>query len=531
MTTSEKGAFAREATGLTRQISGFDAFLGNILAMGIAYFFVFEFFATLLFPGVDLPVTIVVTLIPGVVVALLYYLFTVAMPRTGGDYVWTSRALGAPLGFMTNMVLTFTWLASMATAVAWGISYGLVPSLAAAGLVGDDSSLSSLSTTLSNPDTAFGLSCVLIALFILPIVLGTRVAFRVMLAMFLISLVGALVTVVAFFSAPNATFVANFNHYSGMDYQTTITTAALPLGFAAGATLTGSIFTMTNFLGFFSSAYFSGEVKRVQRSQVVAMFGSLIFLMVIAFLIYGSAYYSAGSNFLDAISLLYATGNNYLLPAVPTLNLLVAFASPNPAVVLISGIALLATGLGGATLFAFVCVRNLFAWSFDRILPMALTRLDAKRGSPYYAVAVILVVAILLEAVYYFTQFFTYYVFATLNLFIVFTMVSIAAIAFPYRLKSVFESSPAIVRRKIGSIPVITLLGVVGVAVNVYFGWATAQPAISPTPSGGILVQYLSYATVPLTIIAAFVIYGVSYFVRRSQGIELGAAFKEIPPE
>jgi APA family basic amino acid/polyamine antiporter len=110
--------FARDATGLTRQIGAWDAFLGNILAMGVSYFFVFAYFASLLFPGANLPVTVFVTLIPGIVVALLYYLFTVAMPRTGGDYVWTSRILHPSLGFMTNVVLTFTWLSSIATAVA-----------------------------------------------------------------------------------------------------------------------------------------------------------------------------------------------------------------------------------------------------------------------------------------------------------------------------------------------------------------------------------------------------------------------------
>ncbi|MGA2198981.1 MAG: hypothetical protein ABSG45_03490, partial [Nitrososphaerales archaeon] len=150
---------------------------------------------------------------------------------------------------------------------------------------------------------------------------------------------------------------------------------------------------------------------------------------------------------------------------------------------------------------------------------------------PNYAVAVILVIAVLLTGVYYYTSFFTYYVFATLNLFIVFTMVSIAAILFPYRLKSVFEASPGIVRKKLGSIPMITILGIIGVIVNVYFGWAATQPAVSPPPSGSILVQYLAYATVPLTVIAGFVIYGISYVVRKRQGIVLGAAFKEIPPE
>jgi|HubBroStandDraft_6_1064221.scaffolds.fasta_scaffold1914772_1 hypothetical protein len=90
---------------------------------------------------------------------------------------------------------------------------------------------------------------------------------------------------------------------------------------------------------------------------------------------------------------------------------------------------------------------------------------------------------------------------------------------------------PGVVRKKLGGVPAITILGIIGVVVNVYFGWATALPAISPSPSGTILVQYLAYATVPLTIVAAFVIYGISYTVSKRQGIALGAAFKEIPPD
>jgi APA family basic amino acid/polyamine antiporter len=269
--SSGNKVFLRDATGLTRQISGWDAFLGNILAMGIAYFFVFEFFATLLFPGVDLPVTVLVTLIPGVVVALLYYLFTVAMPRTGGDYVWTSRILTPSVGFMTNLVLTFTWMTSLAVAVAWGISYGVVPMTAALGIINKNPGLLSLAGTLGSTNVSFALSVVLIVAFIAPLLAGTRVAFGVMWTMFALSLAGALVTVAAFYSAPQATFASNFNALSGMNYNAAISNAALPLGFTLAATLTGSIFTMTNFLGFFSSAYFSGEMKRVARSQLLAV--------------------------------------------------------------------------------------------------------------------------------------------------------------------------------------------------------------------------------------------------------------------
>ncbi len=234
---------------------------------------------------------------------------------------------------------------------------------------------------------------------------------------------------------------------------------------------------------------------------------------------------------MNALSNLIGTGSSsYVLPAAPVLNFLVAFANTNPYVIMLSGIALLATGLGGATLFAFVCVRNLFAWSFDRLMPSAMTKLDAKRGAPYVAAIVILICAILFEAVYYYTTFFSFYLYATLNLFIVFIMVSIAAIVFPFRLKSQFNSSPSIITKRVGNIPVISILGVVGVIVNGYFGYATTSPAITPLPNS-VGLQTLAFASVPLTIIAAFVIYGVSYYARKSQGIELGLAFKEIPPE
>jgi amino acid transporter len=527
----QQGIFAREATGLTRQIGAWDAFLGNILAMGVSYFFVFAYFASLLFPGADLPITVFVTLIPGVVVALLYYLFTVAMPRTGGDYVWTSRILHPSLGFMTNLVLTFTWLSSLAVAIAWGISYGLVPSLAAVGLVDRNSAAANLATWLSSTTNAFALACILIVLFVLPVMLGVRAPFKVMWVLFGIALIGTLVTIAAFLSTPNGTFITNFNHLSSMNYASTIKTAGLTPGFAVGVTITGSIFTMTNFLGFFSSAYFTGEVKRVARSQVIAMFGSLFFLVAIALLVYSSLYYSVGADFLNALTNLQGTGNAaYKLPAVPVINFLVAFANTNPYVIMISGIALLATGLGGATLFAFVGVRNLFAWSFDRLMPTAMTRLDSKRGAPYVASIVILACAIIFAAVYYFTSFFTFYVYATLNLFIVFIMVSIAAIVFPFRLKSQFAASPSIVSKKVGGVPLISILGVIGVIVNGYFGYATTSPSVTPPPTGALL-STLAFASVPLTIIAAFVIYGIAYLVRRSQGIALGLAFKEIPPE
>ncbi len=404
--------------------------------------------------------------------------------------------------------------------------------LAALGLLNSDPNLISLSSTVTSPPTSFILTVVLISLFTLPIFLGTKNAFRIMWALFAISIIGTVVTVIAFYSTPQSAFIANFNRLSGMNYQQAITDAAIPLGFTVTATLTGSIFTITDFLGFYTSAYFAGEVKQVNRSQLIAMYGSLFVIAIVSMLIYGSVYYSVGPDFLNAISLLSVSGaKSYTLPALPVINFLVVFASPNPFVVIMSGLALITTGLAGATVFVYICVRNLFAWSFDRIMPSGIAALDSKRGTPYVAILVIYLSGVAMAAAYYYTPFFTYYVYATFNFFLAFILVSIGAVVFPYRAKSIFDSSPALVRKKFGGIPMMSILGIVSIIVNAYLAYATFQPAVTPAPSGPPFVQFIAYALVPMTVIAAVVIYAIAYAYRRSRGMNLKLVFSQIPPE
>jgi len=248
-------------------------------------------------------------------------------------------------------------------------------------------------------------------------------------------------------------------------------------------------------------------------------------------LVYSSAYHAVGSDFLNAISLLAGSGSsNYLLAAPPVLNFLVAFAMPNPLIIFLSSLALIATGLATATVFSFVCVRNLFAWSFDRLMPTSIAKIDSKRGSPYVAIGIIWMLSILFVAVYFYTIFFQFYIYSTLEIFIAFILVSIAAVIFPFTKKDMFNSAPLFVKKKIGRVPWITVLGVLGIALNGYLAYATLQPAVTPPPSGS-LIRTLAYAVVPVTIIVAFAIYSVSYAYRRNQGFDLRLAYKEIPPE
>ena len=50
-----KGYFVREATGLTRSISGLDALIANLATMGVTTPIFYMYFASLLYPGVTPP--------------------------------------------------------------------------------------------------------------------------------------------------------------------------------------------------------------------------------------------------------------------------------------------------------------------------------------------------------------------------------------------------------------------------------------------------------------------------------------------
>jgi amino acid transporter len=400
--------------------------------------------------------------------------------------------------------------------------------------VGSNPGLVTLATTIGSPPTNFLVTIAIQSVFVLSTLLGNKNVFRILWVMFTVALIGALVTSFAFLSTPTSTYISNFNRLSGMDYAKTISAASsagLSPGPLIAATLTGLIFTVTNFFGFFSSAYFTGEVKQIRRSQVLAMFGSLVILAGIALLVYGSALNSAGQDFLTAMSFLFGTGNAaYTVPAAPVLNFMVTFAVPNQAIVFLAGLALIVTSFATSIIFTFVCVRNLFAWSFERIMPSGLAKLSG-RGAPYVAIIVIWVLSLVFTYVNYYTPFFSFYVYATLAIFVTFVFVSIAAIAFPYRRKDIFSGSPSATKKMVGGLPAIVILGILGLVANVLLSYATLLPSVNPPPSGGPLLQALAYAAVPLVGVSALVIYAIASLYRKGQGIDMRRAFMEIPPE
>src|SRR5690349_20907396 len=87
--------------------------------MGLLYGFDIVVFTPAFYPGTNPLVGILVGLVLAIPVASVYALFSVAPPRSGGDYVWVSRILNPGLGFVVNFAVTSLTLSIAGSMAPW----------------------------------------------------------------------------------------------------------------------------------------------------------------------------------------------------------------------------------------------------------------------------------------------------------------------------------------------------------------------------------------------------------------------------
>jgi hypothetical protein len=123
----------------------------------------------------------------------------------------------------------------------------------------------------------------------------------------------------------------------------------------------------------------------------------------------------------------------------------------------------------------------------------------------------------------YFTSFITVQVNLVFLFAIVWILTSVSAIILPYRRKNIFETSAA--HGKLGGIPVLTLLGILGVVLFGYLGYnSTTNSAVGPFALGAQLF-------IVALIIAPLAIYATSYYYNKARDLDLRLVFGQLPPE
>jgi APA family basic amino acid/polyamine antiporter len=515
-------AFVRRTSGLVRSLNAWDVLWYNILWMAPTAITVYGIWAQQLFPGVDLPTTAILSVLISLVIGLFYAMFSAAMPRSGGDYVWISRTLHPILGFMGIFFLFVAILGIAGSYVPWFTQWGLAPILTFNGYP-------QLAQMISDINFNFVLAIVIYILFAILISRGAKIT------MIFLSILGIIIVIswVAFvgtlLTTPISAFKANFDAFSGMNYDQVITHAqslGIPTTAVASATLLGVVLTYLNFTGFNSSVYMAGEIKNVQKNQLYGIIAAILIFGLIDYLVYYASYVGMGQAFIIAIANLAGRADPmYTLPFPPFLHFLFQYSTRNPFIFSLECFGWSMMTIGAILTYVFFGVRVVFATSFDRILPSALSKVDSRYNSPYAALIFTTVVAIFMQVLWSYTPLLNYFVYLILGWMIFQGLASIAGIVFPYTHKDVFETSPAIARIKVGSVPALSILGFGSLLLSIWVGWASVAPAYVGTANPA----YVAFVFALFGLGA--IIYIASWAYHKSKGISLDLVFKQIPPE
>ncbi|MEM4719064.1 MAG: APC family permease [Nitrososphaerota archaeon] len=514
--------YVRRASGLVRNISAWDAMIFNIMVMAPMAILVYGVWASIIYPGAHLPTTALLAIPISIIIGLFYAIFSIAMPRAGGDYIWVSRILHPSIGYAMNFFLFMLVLSVAGAYIPWFTQYVLSSILEVHGLV-------DLAAAVSTNEFAFAFAVVYYLICAAIISRGAKATTKVLWAYFILVLIGLAIYAGSMLLVGRHAFAANFTAATGVSYTKIIeeaVKAGYPQGFLLSATLLGLTFTYINFLGFHFSVYLAGEIKEVHRSQIIAIVGAVLIFGLISWLAYEVSYAGMGGEFLGALSYLYAIGSEtYPLGAREPFFMWLFRYAVDPTTYTVFMIGWGAMVLAAILTYVASAVRFVFAWAFDRVVPTFLSNIDVRYHSPYAALIFVTVVAIIFQALWLWTPLLQYFAYIVFGWMIMQIITSIAAIVFPKVRRDIWDRSPPIVRARIGPIPVLSILAVIAIILAAYLGYASISPAFVGELDPGIMAF-----TIGLYVIG-FIIYFISSLYHRVKGIPLELSFKELPPE
>ncbi len=530
--------FARKASGLTRVVSPWTALAYSFVAPNITQASFYLLWAVTLYQGANMhwAIMFMLSLIP---FAAIYVYFSSSMPRSGGEYIYISRVLTPFLGFISSWTLTIVGLNWQGNNTNFVINWGFGHSILQMGLIYKNQALIDLGIEMAKPQGSVlvwvcGTISLILSFYVIykgiklfmKFVWGALILTWVMLAIF-----------AAVMLSVNPTIVANgMKLLMNIDYQNVLQQAKdlgwQPGSFTIMATIMAGLTYMNlTCLGSTYSANIAGEIKRVDKAQPLAQYGSIIMFIIYYQIFTYVTYHGVGVDMMQAISKLNAAGADYpIFKSFPQVPFLLVFATQNPILLLLGGS--FAWGLinwVGAMGLAFAPVRNLFAYSFDGMLPSKLNEVN-RWGSPVYAVGLGFIISWFQFTVNCITPLLSAYQLYTITIwFFGWIFLSIAAIVFPWKRKDIWEKSPEVTRQKIFGMPGIVVAGVAGLIISLAAVYFTLIPPLmgssitSQLPA--LLVSFGFYMILPI------ILYFLAMYLNKRKGVPIEKRFKEVPPD
>ena len=548
--TPEK-LFVRRSSGLVRDISTSKAAFYNMsMSIGAAGGLILGYlalFPLMLIAGVPLfSWTMLLVAIFMLIFGFIFVVLASAMPRSGGDYVWTSRILHPFLAYVEAFLLI---VASMGFSGynAWVIMTSTSGNMLTGLASGNPQLWIGVTQWFLQPTNQY---IVGIVAFIAMGALMMLSARRIHTAVSILCVIGLIAMVIVFVSIlfPGDSFNANFAQIVGKDPASLVADAGnqgmtdfLSSPFSWG--MYGSLlsFAFWAFLGYNLSSYMAGELKGdISRTTLYATLAALVAILFTLGIYYLPMYDAGGTLAPFAWAWSYwNAAKNAPYGQLPFPTTLAAIAHPTLWwVYLLCGIPLLVffNFLIMAT-YAILASRVVFAMSMDRMAPKWLSWVNPKTSSPVRLMLLLTLggflfyVATVAGSSPILTLYFTTLVWAPSWIF-----PGLNAMLLPYRRKDLFGLLSSPWNRKIAGIPLVSLLGGIW-TIFVVWAYATTmiQPLLQNLVSGpGLVAQSVTggVAYAIITVIVAAVLYFVSaWWGKRTTGIDVSLTFKEIPPD
>ena len=529
--------FARQASGLVRVAGSLDVFIFNVglISIGLAIAFN-QYLGLSSYPGARPAVGMILTGLGMATVAATIYYFSVIFPRSGGTYVFLSRTMAPGIAFVLSFVEVVTQSYFAALGASLLASLGVSPFLAVVGAMAHNQTMLNWATATASPAGKLWIGLVVLLISAALMTLGTRRYFLVQRVLFAAAAAGTVVLAVVLIFGSRARFTTNLSNLTGLGYNDVISKAEANGFTHSGFSLTSSALFIT--LGYFAlspvwtSASFGGEIKRVQRSQLLGIFGALVACTLVIGLFDLLAVGPIGDIFQGAVAYNSINGiaggsTEAVVGASPFIQVLSSIlAGSIPVAVIILATFALWNWFWIPALFLY-STRSMIAWSFDRVAPNRLGDVSRRFNTPVVAIWIFTGGAVV---------FLWLVSYGHLSLLTVGEaqvgmrmVVLLAAVIFPFRRRAMFEESP-ISRSRVFGVPTMVVTGVLAFAflgLMEYLLWndsVAAGPLIrSPLPPefwivGGTLV----FATIWYLAVTA---------LQRRRGIDVHLAFKQIPIE
>ena len=521
--------FTREATGLVSDISPLDSFVISI--QGVTIIAIYLFYSNFMYasPNDNPFLAIGYMIIPLTALAADWALLTIVFPRSGGDYVFNTRSLNPALGVMTDF-LYVSILPSIAPIFIIIALQILSDMFNLEGLATGSSAMSSVGSLLSVPNVQFVLTCLLMVVGLLFLIGRTRIFVRTQ-SMFVMAQIAIVIILAGLvMTTSNSSYQAQFTSFFKVDYNSVIQTATAQ-GMSApswtGASMFGTSLLIFWLAGPQYGSFVSGETKRPQKTFLYSILAAN-FVMTGLFLLVGAVSFNTfGFNFSYAANYLASIGKNPLpLSQADFLRLAVPlFANP----ILLAIVFIIMAG--GTYMFAnyslMAASRKIFAWSIDRLLPAKFSDISGTFKTPILSAVVVWLIGMVYTAVYVYGP----GIFAVISGFgvvysgLIWGVSALSGVVLPAR-KELFAQAPPVVQKKIGSIPLLSIIGLVSF-VSIVGILIVGQ--LIPAIQGGLPVS----ATVWTFGIwfAGLLYYYLAKYYRSRSGLDLGLAYKQIPPE